>query len=192
MPVQDYTPNFAGAGQQRIVVAGRYVRVLAADASGVTIKPNNGPPLLRFAGQQIDTGPAGFQFLDVSTTVASTPKLSIATDPQYDSNTAVTATVSASLTPSKTLQTGGDVACANLASTQLIAGDATRLSVIVNAPATGTWATGTVRVGGAGVGAASGIEINPGDTIEIATQAIVAAYNGSGASITLQVLPVNQ
>ena len=192
MPVQDYSPTFAGAGEQRLIVAGRYVRVLSADASGVTIKPNNGPPLLRFAGQQIDTGPHGFQFLDISVSIASTPKLAIAPDPQYDNSVQISETVSALITPGTTLNAGGDVACANLATTQLIPADATRLSAIIAAPVAGVWATGTVRIGGAAVGAASGIEINPGDRISIDTEAEIAAYNGSGAPITLQVLPLNK
>ena len=189
---RDITEVFAGAGQRPILAGGRFVRVLAADASGVTIIPDTGQPLLRFAGQDIDVGPGGFRRLQISVTVASTVKLVISDTRQADNQTSINATVSATVSPGGTFPTGGDVACPNAASTQLIAGNANELTVMVRSSAANTYAAGTVRVGGTGVGAASGIELNPGEVITISTTAPIAAYNGSGAAVTLQVLPVQK
>ncbi len=182
--------TFAGAGQQTVQLAGRFIRVLDADASGVTLTPHPGSPLLRFAGQDIDAGPGGFQFFDVAVTVASTVSLCVSDTRQADNSTTVTATVSATVSPGGTLSNGGDTACPNSAATQLAAGNANGLSVMVRSSALNTYGLGTVRVGTTGVTASSGIEINPGESLTFDTTAPIVAYNNSGASITLQVLPL--
>lgn len=186
----DRSITFTGAGQQGVQLAGRFIRVLAADASGVTLTPHPGSPLLRYAGQDIDAGPGGFQSFDVAVTVASTVQLCVSDTRQADNSTAVTATVSATVSPGGTLSNGGDTACANAAATQLAAGNANGLSVMVKSSATNTYGLGTVRIGTTGVTAASGIELNPGESLTFDTTAPIFAYNNSGASVTLQVLPL--
>ncbi len=186
----DRAITFAGQGQQTVQLEGRFVRVLAADASGVTITPHPGSPLLRYAGQDVDAGPAGFKAFDVAVTVASTVKLCVSDTRQADNQTAVNATVSATVSPGGTLDAGGDVSCANGAATQVLAGDANGLTAIVRSSDTNTYTEGTVRLGGAGVTATSGIELNPGDAITIDTTAPIYAFNNSGAAVTLQVLPL--
>lgn len=182
--------TFAGAGQQTVQLAGRFIRVLSADASGVTLTPHPGSPLLRYAGQDVDAGPGGFQFFDVAVTVASTVQLCVSDTRQADNSTTVTATVSATVSPGGTLSNGGDTACANATATQLAAGNANGLSVMVKSSATNTYGLGTVRVGTTGVTASSGIELNPGESLTFDTTAPIFAYNNSGASVTLQVLPL--
>lgn len=188
----DRSITFAAAGTQGVQLEGRFVRVLAADPTGVTIKPSPGSPLLRYVGQDIDAGPGGFKSLDVTVTVASTVRLCVSDTRQADDSVEVSATVSATVSPGSTLGIGGDTACANAIATLLVAGNANGLGAIICGPAAGVWAAGTVRVGGAGVTAASGIEIAPGEKITIATTAPIYAYNNSGAAITLEVLPLTK
>ncbi len=186
----DRTIVFAGAGSLTVGLIGRYVRVYEADATGVSIALDSGGPLLRFPGQEIDAGPGGFKRLQVSVTVASTVRIGVSETPQGDTNTQVSATVSATLSPGGTLPAGGDVACVNAAATLILAGNANGLVALVRSSDTNTYAEGTVRVGGLGVTAAAGIELNPGDVMAIDTTAAIYAYNNSGAAVTLQVLPL--
>jgi hypothetical protein len=186
----DRSETFTGAGQRTVQLPGRFIRVLAADASGVTITTRPGSPLLRYAGQDIDAGAGGFTSFDIAVTVASTVKLCVSDDRQADTNTNVTATVNATVAPAGTVTQPGDVACANAAATQLVAGNANGLSVAIRSSAANTYAIGTVRIGTTGVTAASGLELNPGETMTIDATAPVVAYNNSGAAVTLQVLPL--
>lgn len=186
----DRTEVFTGAGSRSIQLSGRFVRVLAADASGVTISPHPGSPVVRYAGQDVDVGPAGFQSLDISVTVACTVKVCVSDTRQADSNTNVTATVSATITPAGTVSNGGDVNCANAAATQLSAGNANGLTVIIRSSVANTYAVGTVRIGTTAVTAVSGVELNPGESIQLDTTAPLFAFNNSGAAVTLQVLPL--
>ncbi len=193
MSVRDYSLTFGAPGVQTLRAQGRFVRVYAADATGVTIKPRNGSPLLRFTGQDVDVGVLKYDWLDISVTVASTVRLGISDDRQFDNQTNINSIVSATITPGKTLNAGGDVVCGNAATTQLIPADATRLAAILcvsaNAPA---YVAGTVRIGGAAVAAGAGVEINPGEKLVLDSQAIISCYNNSGAAVTVQVLPINE
>lgn len=183
----DRSITFAGPGQQPVQLAGRFIRVLGADASGVTLTPHPGSPLLRYAGQDVDAGPGGFQAFDVAVTVASTVQLCVSDTRQADNSTTVTATVSATVSPGGTLSNGGDTACATAVATQLAAGNVNGLSVMVKSSATNDYPLGTVRVGTTGVGAASGIEINPGESLTFDTTAPIFAYNNSNAPIATTV-----
>lgn len=186
----DRSITFAGAGTQTVQVPGRFVRVLACDASGVTITPRPGSPLLRYAGQDVDAGVGGFTAVDLTVTVASTVKVCVSDTRQADSNTNVTANVSATVTPGGTMNQPGDIACANAVATQVIAGNANRLTVTVRAPSSGAWTSGTVRIGTTAVGAASGLEFDPGDSYSADFTGPVFIYNNSGAAISIQVLEV--
>lgn len=186
----DRSEVFTGAGTRTIALQGRFIRVLACDASGVTITPKPGSPLLRNQGQDVDAGPQGFKSFDIAVTVASTVKVCVSDTRQADSNTNVTANVNATVSPAGTVTQPGDVACANAAATQLVAGNANGLSVMVRSSAANTYAIGSVRIGTTGVTAASGVELNPGETITLDVDAPVVAYNNSGAAVTLQVLPL--
>lgn len=186
----DRSITFNGPGTQTVQLEGRFVRVLAADASGVTIKPSPGSPLLRYAGQDVDAGPQGFNSFDVTVTVASTVKLCVSDTRQADNQTNVNATVSATIAAGGVLSNGGDVVCPTGQATQIWAGSAAQLTVAIRSSDTNTYAEGTVRIGTTAVAANSGLELNPGDMLSLDTTAPVFAYNSSGASVTLQVLGI--
>lgn len=188
----DRSITFSAAGSQRVALSGRFIRILSADVSGVTITPEGASPLLRYGGQEIDVGPQGFRSFQVAVTVPCTVILTVSETHQSDNQTNVNATVSATIDPGGTLPTGGDTVCATGAATLLAAGNANNLAVMVRSSELNNYAAGTVRVGGTGVTAASGIEINPGEVMTLSTTAPVYAYNNSGAAVTLQVLPIQK
>lgn len=185
----DRTEVFTGAGSRSIQLSGRFVRVLAADVSGVTITPHPGSPLLRYVGQDVDAG-STFQSLDIAVTVACTVTICVSDQRQASNTTAVNATVSATISPAGTVTQPGDVACANAAATLLVAGNANGLAVLIRSSAANAYGLGTVRIGTAGVTAAQGVELNPGETMTLDVTAPIYAYNNSGAAVTLQVLPL--
>lgn len=187
----DRSETFTGAGSRSIQLSGRFIRVLAADVSGVTITPHPGSPLLRFTGQDVDAG-ATFQWFDIAVTVACTVKICVSGERQSDTNTNINANVSAVIGPGGTVAQPGDVACANAVATQIIAGDANALTVLVRSSNANNYPDGTVRIGTTGVTAASGIELNVGDTIPVDTTVPVVAFNNSGAAVTLQLLKVGK
>lgn len=185
----DRSEVFTGAGSRVIALQGRFIRVLACDASGVTITTKPGSPLLRNVGQDVDAG-AVFKSFEIAVTVASTVKVCVSDTRQSDTNTAVTANVSATVTPAGTVAQPGDVNCPNGVATPLAAGNANGLSVMIRSSVTNTYADGTVRIGTTGVTAGGGVELNAGESLTIDTTAPVVAFNNSGAAITLQVLPL--
>lgn len=189
---RDYSLTFTAAGQRTLPASGRFCRVLAADASGATIAAGaTGSGLLRYTGQDVDAGAAVNEW-QISVTVACTVRVCISDTRQADNTASINATVSATVSPGGTMTQPGDVACANGAATQVIAGNADRLAVTVKAPESATWTAGTVRIGTTSVGAASGLELNPGDAYTAAFTGPLYVYNNSGASIDVQVLELGK
>ncbi len=82
------------------------------------------------------------------------------------------------------LNTAANVTLAVGATTQIVGSLSTRLSVIITNLATNTQ---TFRIGDANAGASRGIELAPGESIEIETTAAVYGYNpgGSGEAVTV-------
>ncbi|MDE2467164.1 MAG: hypothetical protein KGL35_00030, partial [Bradyrhizobium sp.] len=152
--------------------------------------PHPGSPLLRFVGQDVDAGAGGFKEFDIAVTVASTVKVCVSDQRQADNATSVNATVSATISAAGTVAQPGDVPCANGVATQIAAGNANGLSVIVRSSAGNSYSPGQVRIGTTAVTAASGIEINPGETQTWAVTAPIFCFNNTGAGISLQVEPL--
>lgn len=185
---RDYYLTFGGAGSREIKARGRFLRVLDAPAASVFLAFDGSTELERRAGQGINFG-GWFERFTVRSTVAQTVLVCVSDERQDDDQESVSVSVAATLAPGNTLGAGGDVNIAGASSALLAAGDATRLALVVANPATNT---DPVRVGGAGVGAASGIELSPGDSITLATTAAVHGYNPKAGAQTVQVLPVRQ
>lgn len=186
----DRTETFTGAGARTVALQGRFIRVLEADVSGVTITPQGGKGMLRYAGQDIDVGPQGFKSFQIAVTVASAVTLCVSETRQADNAANVNATVSATIAAAGTVSQPGDVACPNGVATQIAAGNANGLSVIVRSSAGNSYSPGQVRIGTTAVTASSGIEINPGETQTWGTTAPIFCFNNTGASINLQVEPL--
>jgi len=187
MNPRDYEITFAGAGEREIFARARYVRVL--DATGdVFIKADDASEVKRVKGQALNLE-TGFSKITIRSAIAQTVRVVLASLPQDDASTSVNATVSATVAPANTLDAGGDVNILATSSALLSAGDVTRMALIVSNPASNTAA---VRVGGAGVGAASGVAIEPGESITLATTAAVYGYNTSSGAQSVQVLPMRE
>ena len=96
----------------------------------------------------------------------------------------VTLASTVGVTKSGNISTIGDVTTVAAVSTQFLAGSATRRSAIVKADSGNA---GPVRIGDSNVGAARGINLQPGESISIDTTAALYYYDGAGGN-KLQVL----
>lgn len=101
-----------------------------------------------------------------------------------DARSTANVTVNTTIAPGAIVDNGGDVSCPAAAATLLSALDAGRLSLTVTNPSTNTK---TMRIGNAGVGAASGVILEPGESVTLSTTAAVYAYNPAGAVESLSV-----
>lgn len=185
---RDYYLTFTGAGIQEIKARGRFLRVLSAPSAPVFLAFDGSTELERRAGQGVNYGGA-FNRIAVRSTVAQTVLVCVSDERQDDDQEEVSVSVAATVAPGNTLGAGGDVSIPATSSNVLSASDATRLALIVANPPGNT---DPVRVGGAGVNASSGIELQPGDSITLATTAAVHAYNPKGSAQSVQVLPVRE
>jgi hypothetical protein len=104
-----------------------------------------------------------------------------------DARATANVTVNTTVAPGASLNNGGDVACVSGVATVLLAADATRLYALV---ANSSANAATVRLGTAAVGAATGIPIEPGQTLPIATTAAIYGFQASGGPVTLSAFAV--
>lgn len=175
---RDFSLTFAGAGERLIRAAGRHVRVQSCDTTGVYIRVENGSELFRNAGDGINVS-GGFTYISIRVTVACTVYLILSDDRQDQDSQTVTVNVNATVAASSTMANPGDVSIAATTSAQVAAASASQLAVTIQAAVANT---ATLRVGAAGVGAASGLELAPGDVVTFATKAAVHAYNPAGVA----------
>jgi hypothetical protein len=106
-------------------------------------------------------------------------------DGRATANVNVTATVAAG----NTLNNGGDVSALAGAATQLLAADASRTYALICNVSTNTL---TVRIGSSAVAAATGVPLEPGETLALATTAAIYAYNAGGSAVTINAASVRQ
>lgn len=177
---RDFSLTFGGAGSQEINAAGRYLYVLSTPEAPVYIALDGGSELLRGAGQAIFDA-EGFQRFSVRSTVAQTVLVSVSRDEQADSRSNVALEVTASVEPGNDIDNGGDVTCGADASTQVLAADPTRLAAVITNPVDNTDA---VRVGGAGVDDESGLPLEPGESVTLATTAAIFIYSPSDQTVS--------
>jgi len=183
---RDITHTFPGAGEVQHQIAGRYIRVI--DATGdVFIRLGGGSEVRAGAGQGLDSS-GRFTKFSLRSAIAQTVQVRISDTPQEDNTQTVTATVTASIAPGNTLDIGGDVSIPALSSATVLAGDATRLAAVIN-----NISDQELRIGGAGVGAATGVPLKPGEEKVIATTAIIACYNPhASVAKSVAVLPLRE
>ncbi len=183
---RDFSLTFGGAAEREIKAAGRYLRVLATPTADVFISIDGGSELQRGAGQQVHV-PAGFTRFSVRSAVAQTVRISTSETSQDDARSNVALSVSATVAPGADVGNGGDVSILAASSAQVLAANLNRLAAIITNLTANTVA---VRVGKAGVGAASGIPLDPGDSVTLATTAAIHVYNPHSGAQTVSALEV--
>jgi len=171
---------------QRFGVDGDYVHVITAPVTDLTVRFDAGEKVPMYEG-------VGFRRYYREIELESTTGQSVIVlagfgsvfDGRATANVNVTATVAAG----NTFNVGGDVATVSAAATLLLAADALRTYALIGNVSTNTV---TVRIGPAAVAAATGIPLEPGETLSIATTAAIYGYQASGGAVTINAVSVRQ
>lgn len=180
----DHELVFTGAGSRQVSSAGKYVRILEATGD-VYIKIDAISTELK-RGKKSEIATPGFKKIMVRSAIAQTVRLVISDQPQDEGRDDVAVTTTASITPGNTFEGVADVPLTAATASKISNSDATQLGVIIKNPSSNT---ASVRIGGAAsVGAAQGIEIEPGESIPIATTAEVWGYSAPGESVSVSVV----
>lgn len=180
----DHVFTFAGAGSVRIPDSGKFVRVIEA-TDDVYIKLDDVSTELK-RGVKSQVSSEGFENVVIRSLVAQTVRICISDQPQDEGRDDVAVNTTASITPGNTFAGAADVALAAAAATLIIASDADRLGVLIKNPSSNA---ASVRIGGlASVGAAQGIELEPGESIPIATTDAIYGYSVPGESVSVSVV----
>ena len=180
----DHELVFTGAGSRQVSTAGKYIRILEATGYVYIKVDAKSTEFKRSKKSEIAT--PGFGRIVVRSEIAQTVRLVISDLPQDEGRDDVAVTTTASITPGNTFEGVADVPLAAAAATLIIAADATRLGVIIKNPSSNT---ASVRVGGlASVGVAQGTELDPGESIPVATTAAVYGYSVPGETVSVSVV----
>ncbi len=183
---RDLEHTFTGAGTVRHGISGRYMRVLEAPSGPVYIRLDGGSELKRVAGQSIGLA-SPFSSIAIRSAVAQTVLFTISDTPQDDNQTAITATINATITAGDTITTTADVSVAGVTASQVLAGRADRVSVIVKNLSGNS---DPIRVGESGTGAARGHELMPGESISLDVTAAIYVYNSKATAQSVSIIEI--
>lgn len=180
----DHVLTFGAAGSVRIPDSGRFVRIIEA-TDDVYIKLDDiSTELKRAVKSQVSS--EGFESVVIRSAVAQTIRLCISDEPQDEGREAVSVSVTASVTPGNTFAGVADVALVAATATTILAADADRLTALIKNPSSNT---ASVRIGTTGsTGAAQGFELEPGESISIATTAAIVGYSVPAQSVSVSVV----
>jgi hypothetical protein len=178
--------TLAAGGERSWDINGDWYHVLSAPVNDLIIRFDDGEPIPAPQGvgarryyEKVTVSSATGQDIVVLAGFGSV------TDGRSTANVNVAATVE----PGNTFDNGGDVSVPNASATQLVAADVTRLYALVSLPSD---AAGSVRVGSAAVGLASGTLLEPGMSVPIATTAALYAYHENGVAVNVVVASVRE
>lgn len=183
----DHTLVFGGAGMQTVPESGRHVRVIEA-TDDVYIKIDDTSTELKRGVKSSVPYLPGFRKVQIRSLVAQTIRICISDDPQDEGRDDVAVTVSATVAPGDTLTSVADVSIPAGSSAEILPAGATNMTAIIK-NLNGN--TDTIRIGElAGVGAARGHELGPGESVALAVTAAIHGYNNGAADQSVSVLIV--
>lgn len=180
---RDFSAVLGAAGEREFQAAGKYLHVMAAPSGSVFISLDGGSELERVGGEGIYIG-AGFRKFRVRSPNAQSVRFMVADEPQVTGGGNVGSGAPAGNiveVPSAAIATPAADAILNAAALAVGANAARRRISVCSLSAN----TGSVFVQATGAGAGVGIELQPGQTIELKTTAAFDVRNDSGATQTV-------
>jgi len=178
--------TLAAGVPQRWPIDGDYFHVLTAPVADLVARFDDGEPVPVFAG-------LGFRRYYSSLVLESATGQSAIVLAGFgsvaDARATANVNVSATVEPGNTGDNGGDVSCADAAATQLLAADTDRLYAYITNRSTNT---ATLRIGTSAVAAATGIPIEPGQTVTYPSTSAIYARNDSGGAVTLSAAAITR
>lgn len=180
----DHQAVFGGAGERVFDVVGRHV--LITESTGDVYVAFDDQNFVKWRKKSNINAGYFFKRITIKSLIAQTVEFVVSDEMQQEGRDDVAVTTTASITPGNTFEGVADVALVAITATQIIAADATRLGVLIKNPSSNT---ASIRIGANGsVGAAQGIELEPGESIPVATTAAVWGYSVPGESVSVSVV----
>lgn len=153
-------------------IAGDWYHVQVAPVADLVTRFDDGEPVLLEQGMGVRRY---YQRVELESATGQTVRVLVGFGSVVDGRASVTGlTLNTQIAPGNTVDNGGDVEVASETAEELLAADATRLYALVKNPSTNAI---TVRIGNATVDATSGVPLEPGETLPLATTAAIYAYN---------------
>lgn len=174
----------AGVPSPAMPINGDYIHILLASVDDLKVRFDSGKP------NSVHQG-LGFRryYSDVSFESATGQEIEVLLGfgSVADGRATANVNVTTNIAPGNTFRLGGDIACADVSTTLLLAADPDRLYAVITNESSNT---ATVRIGPATVDADTGIPLEPGQSLPIGTTAAIYAWNGSGAPVTISAASV--
>ncbi len=185
---REYVLTFSGAGSQPVQAMGKHLRITEAPSAAVFVTLDDGTEIKRAAGQGLNLSEGfGNGRIAIRSTVAQAVRFVVADEEQPDNAANVSVSVAATVSPGNTVETVADVSIPATSAGIVFAGDPDTRAVIVTSLETNA---DVIRVGEGAVGATRGHPLYPGDSVTLAANAEVRAYNTSASAQSVAVLAV--
>jgi hypothetical protein len=165
----------AGVGKS-FDIGGDWFHVQTAPVDDLVVRFDDGEPVKLSQGMGLRRY---YQRVELESATGQAVRVLVGFGSVTDGRASVTGlTLNTTIAPGNTFDDGGRVSCVHAARTQLLAADADRLYALIKNPSTNTL---TMFVGTVGVTAASGVPVEPGETLPVATTAALYAWNADAA-----------
>ncbi|AUR98311.1 hypothetical protein NVP1249A_17 [Vibrio phage 1.249.A._10N.261.55.B9] len=182
MAMRDYKFTLVANVPRSLNVPGNFFGVIGASGS-VEIQFDDGVFITRNEGMG---GSVDYQRVTVKSPINQTVTLALGTGTVYDARATVNANINTVIQQSNTVSNVADVTIAATTAGIVVAANANRTELLIKNPSSNP---SSVRIGdNVSTGAASGFELEPGESVIINTTAAVNAYNTGTVAQTISVV----
>ncbi len=182
--LKEFSFTVGAGGEAGVEVEGDWCQVHECDASGVVISFDDVPSGRWFQGQGRRVH---YTRVRIASITAQTVKLLLGFGHATDGRATANVNVTTAIEPGNVSDDGGDVPLPDGVVTELLPADADRLYALIKNPSTNS---ATIRVGSAAVTVASGVPVEPGETLPYASVGAIHAVQDSGVEITVSAAAV--
>lgn len=197
MDVNETSPHKRGMTQLRVLLtagipqrfdfAGDYIHCLTAPITDLKCRFDDGEQVPIYEG-------VGFRryykTVELQSATGQSVVMLVGFGSVFDGRATANVNVTATVAAGNTVNNGGDVNVTHSTRALLLAADTTRTYAVIANPSTNTV---TVRIGSVTVNNVTGIPLEPGESLPLATTAAVYAYNPDGAvDVTISASSIEQ
>jgi len=182
--MRDYTLNLDGVNEQHIDTDGDFFHIqsVSVGAANILLRFDDGPQITR---QQGEGNRVYYSRVSITASAACALVVQLGYGYATDSRSSIAVgTITTPITPALHNPAVPDVACAPGVTTQILAGDANRLGAIIGVAST---AANGVRIADGAAAAGAGVLVEPGQSLPLFSQDVIAAYNPGAGAITVTV-----
>lgn len=163
--------TLAAGVPKRWPIGGDYFHVLIAPVDDLQVRFDNGEQVPVFKGLGFRRY---YRDIELESATGQAVVVLVGFGTVADARAAANVNVTSNVEPGNTVKDGGDVSVTAVTAVELLAADADRLYALIKNVSSNTI---TVRIGTSAVAAATGVPLEPGETLPYATTAAIYAYN---------------